>query len=202
MCCLQTHAELYAFDGIDTEHGGSEGDIKLVEYRLSQSGRCAGDDTCHHASDGVAAFSYFHDELFHPCCHLRVGAADGIAFDDRHVEMVVGPIDMQGTYCTGICRHVDSGLRKGLHGERSGYDPCDGLACTATASSTVVAYAVFGLIGVIGMARTEYMPHVVIVVAVLVGVAYYETYGSACGDAVHELTALLRVFLVAGSDDT
>lgn len=52
------------------------------------------------------------------------------------------------------------------------------------------------------MARAEKMTHVVVVVAVLVGIADYEAYRRSCGYSVHETRQHFHaVFFVTGGHD-
>jgi len=66
----------------------------------------------------------------------------------------------------------------------------------------MIAHTIFMMIGVVGMGGAEQTAHVLVVLRVLVGVAYDEADGAACGFALEDTTEqfyLIR-FLARGGD--
>src|SRR5574344_203546 len=68
----------------------------------------------------------------------------------------------------------------------------------------MVAHAVFGSVGVVGMRGAEHIAHILIILRVLIGVAHDKTDGAACGFAFEHSTKQFHLvgFLPARRDCT
>ena len=78
-------------------------------------------------------------------------------------------------YLRCVGSDADAQLSQGKFCQGSTYASSNGDAGRRAASTTMVAYAILIIIGIVGMRRTEQASHVLIVLRVLVGVAYFET---------------------------
>src|SRR4029434_657751 len=83
---------------------------------------------------------------------LAVGAPERIV--SRRVPVPITPVDLLGAKLDHGTAHLDR-VAQDLAGDGAGRDPHRRLARRLPAAATIVAYAVFLEIGVVGMGRPE-----------------------------------------------
>lgn len=163
-------SDLEALGGGNAEHSVGEHGLELVEGRLAETDGDVADDAGDGAADAVVAVLEFGDQLDHLVGDGLVGAADGeelvdgLAGDvvEELVELGVGD---GGWVLGGRGKEVDAadgagerddldaeGVHHVLLGNSAGSDTGDGLAGTASATSTFRLDSVFRLGGEVGMA--------------------------------------------------
>ena len=102
----------------------------------------------------------------------RVRATHIVRLCQRQVIILVCSRQNDIAHLLGISLNADTHLVECQLGKGTSYNTTDSLTSRAASATTVVADAVFLHVGIVGMARAIYISHILIVLAVLVGVAY------------------------------
>lgn len=176
-CCGKSCPVLKTFGGIDAEHGFTQIGMQLVEYRFAPTGRYVPDNAGNDAAYAVALRPDGRDKFFHGESRRRVRATHGVVVDVREVVLVVVARECDRAYLRGVSGYRDTHAMQYLQGDGACYATYGRFASRCPASAPVVAYAVFGRVGKVGMRRAEEVLQVVVVLAAAVAVAYDETDG-------------------------
>ena len=174
---------LEAFGGVDGEHGGAEVGVELGKDGGAQAGRAAAYEAGDDAAHGVAAAFHVGYEAGHGFGCLGVGAAHGVGFGEREVVAPIVGREGDGAHLRGVGRYADAQRAQGELGQGASHAARHRFAGRRAAAAAVVAQAVAGLVGIVGMRGAEYVAQVVVVGRVLVLIAHDETDGAAGGAA-------------------
>ena len=151
---LRPVADLHGLDRTDRHHSLREARVELIEDRLTDAGRHVVDEAGHDATGAVLLLTELEDALVR--C-LLTGRG-------RHVD-------------TGKLRHLrvhrDAEIRQHLRRHGTTGDTCEGLATAGATAAAVVTETVLLIETVIGVARTEHVGDVRVVLTVLVTVSHH-----------------------------
>ena len=182
----EPHAVFKSLYGIYAEHGTSQGGMQLAEARFAKTCGTTLYNACDDASDGVTLTLHFHDEVCHTLGSAGVGTTDGIFLGTSEVVILISSGQGNVAHLGCICADADAQFAQSKHGKGSAHDTAYGFACRGAPAATMVAYAVFGSIGIVGVRGTEHVAHVLVVGTVLVGVPHHEAYGATRGTALKD----------------
>ena len=173
--------------------------MQFVINRLSESNGTTLYDTSDNATYCIALLLDLHDELSHLCCHCFVGTANGILLS--HVEVVVEICARQDNVSHLLCvsLDVDAEPSKGKLRESTCHHATYRFASRTSSTATMVANAIFLFISIIGMRGTEYIAHILVVLAVLICVANEEADGCTCRLALEDAAQQLHFILLLAS---
>ena len=177
---LEAVADFHALDRVDAHHRGGEVAVELgIDRRAPACGDAGGDAFDDRAERGTGLARGI--DLFFPALGGgRIGAEERVVGDFGIVDVRrVDPVAAQLADIGGD-RHL--GDHQPRHRARCHPRRC--LARTGTPAATIVANAVFGVIGVVGMARAILLGDRGIVLAPLVGVLDHQADRRAGGLAL------------------
>src|SRR5437016_2989592 len=140
-------ADLDTFDGIDAHQSGGEIAIELAVNRGAEANRYAFRNDLDDCPDGGATLADIVEIAFEEFCLLRIRTKERIALDlvpvpPRALDTVLAHLDQRTAH------------RKPRHDfarDRACSNPHGGLARRLTAAAAIIADAVFGVVGVIGV---------------------------------------------------
>ena len=147
-------ADLDALDRVDAHQRRGEIGIELGVDRRAEPRRHAFGDDLDHRADRRAALADAVEIVLEERGLVLVRAEERIARDLVPVPFVA--IDLVRAHLHQRAAHVHAG--HDLAGDGAGRDPRRGLARRGAAAAAIIAQAVFGLIGEVGMARDETCP--------------------------------------------
>ena len=150
--CLYAVTDLHGLDRTDRHHSLGEAGVELIENRLTDAGRHVVDEAGHDATGAVLLLAELEDALIR-----RLLAGRG-----RHVD--AGELRHLGV-------HRDAEIRQHLRRHGTTGNTREGLAAAGAATATVVTEAVLLIEAVIGVARTEHVGDIRVVLTVLVAVS-------------------------------
>lgn len=125
--------------------------MQLAEGWFAKSYGATFDNTGDDAANGVALGLDGADEVGHLLGCSRIGAAHGVALNFGKVVILVTAAQCDGTYLRGVGCDAYALLAQHHLGKGSAYHAGYGFACRGASAAAVVAYAVLGLIGEVGM---------------------------------------------------
>ena len=197
-------ADLKALGGGNRQHRFGEIGFEFVENRFAEAGRAVADHALDHAADRIASGADGFDPLDHRLDHGGVAGADDVSFDSGGGDG--GRIDAGGEILDGMDPGEDfyAGVEgvEDLPGHGGGGDTADGFAGGRAATARRSADAVFGVVGVIGVAGAVFGCHFIVGAGALVGVADEDGNGASKGEAVVDTGEDFGgVGLVAGGDN-
>src|SRR5208283_4815484 len=148
---LEARADFHAFDGIDSHHGAREVGIEPPEHRLTQARRHALGNDGDARADGIARLAQSPDELLEFRDAARIGTKKWIRIGARRILR----FEHQGAHLRqkAVNAHAQT-LAQELARDGARSDAHHRLARRGAPAASIVAKAVFLLIGVIRMART------------------------------------------------
>ena len=159
-------ADLDALDRVDAHEGAGELRVELAVDRRAPAGRRAlGDDLDHRAdrrarpADGVEIVDEAPD---------RLGVRAEERISAHLVPAPVRPVDLELAELHERAADRDPG--DDLAGDGAGGDPRGGLARRRPPAAAIVADAVFGVVGVVGVAGPVLVPDLAVVLRALVDV--------------------------------
>src|SRR6185437_14048957 len=174
-------ADLDRFHGVDTHHRAREIGIELAVDRIAPAdGHTFGDDLDQRA-DRIAGFAHAVEEALPLLRHLAVGAPEGIILDCAPLPFRA--IDLMRPHLHERAADADL-VAEDFAADRAGGNTHRGLARRGAATAAIIADAVFGPIGVIGVAGTETVLDGLIIARALVFVLDQETDRRAGGLAL------------------
>lgn len=178
---IESHAILEAFHGIDAEHGIAQSGMQFVKRGLAPTYGAALYYAGNHSANGVALGLYLHNQLFHSAGGLFIGATHIAVLNAFKVVVFICALQRNWAYLLGVCLDADSQFLERQHGKGATHYATDVLAGRTSAAATMVADAIFGCIGEVGMAGAEQIAHVLIVGGMLVGIVHHKADGLAGG---------------------
>ncbi len=183
----ETAADLEPLGGREGDHGLGEVGVELVEDRLAQPRRDVAGDEGDHATQRVAVASSPLDRSRHGLGRPGVRAAGGVGFDHVERDRVGIEVGVDGVDRTHPGQNLDPGDRgQQLPGDGTGGDPPDGLTGRGPAASPMVADAVLGVVGVVGVARSVDVLEMVVGARVLVLVSHHQRQRGAGGPPLED----------------
>src|SRR5258707_1175370 len=143
----KSRADLNTLDGIDAHQSRGEITVELAVNRRTETNGYAFRDNLDDRSDGGAALANVVEVALEELCLLRIRTEERVALDlvpvpPRALDAVFAHLDQRAAY------------RKARHDfarDRARSNPHGGLARGLTPPAAIIAYAVFGIVGVIGV---------------------------------------------------
>src|SRR6202000_1989019 len=147
-------------------HRAGQIGIELGVDRRAEAGRYAFGDDLEHRADRGGALADAVEILLEKRGLVLVGTEERIF--GGLVPVPFGAVDLVRAHLHQRAAYVH--LRQNLAGHSAGGEPHRGLARRGAAAAAIVAQAVFGLIGEVGVARAKLVLDVGIILGALVGV--------------------------------
>jgi len=176
--------------------------MQLVEDRFAKTCGTSLYDAGNHAAYGIALGLHLHNELRHLLCNHLIRATDSILFCPCQVIVKIRAWQDDVTYLLRIGLDADAKLAKSKLGKGTTHDAADSLAGGTASTAPIITDAVLPLVGEVSVRGTEHVAHILVILAVLVGIAHQETDGATSRLALEDATEeLYFVLLLAGSSE-
>ena len=154
---LETRADFKSFGRRQAKHGFGQIGLQFVEDRIAEARRALANQAFDEPADRIALRSRFFDPRDHLFRRNGIRTTDRIGLDGFGGD--AGGIDLRFDlmHPADPRQHLDAGMERveNLAGHHTGGNPPDGFPGRGASPALPIADTVFGLIGEIGVRRTE-----------------------------------------------
>lgn len=147
----ESHAILKTFYGIYAEHGMTKGGMQFAEAWFAKTWGTALHYACYDASNCIALALHLHDEVRHALGGDGVGTTDRVFLGTSEVVILICSWQGNVSHLRCVGTNADAKLAQCQFGKGTAHDTAYGFSCRRASTTTMVAYAVFGGIGIVGM---------------------------------------------------
>ena len=151
---LESHAKFHPLGSIDAHHRSGKSGIEFAKHRATQSDRHTLDDAGHHSAYRVALGL---DALYQPLHSLGsrcIRTSHSRRVDHRQVEQGVVAFKHDIAHLRSVGHNLDALRSQYLTCDSTTHHATSRLTSTRTPSAAMVANAILGSVGVVGMRRT------------------------------------------------
>ena len=147
----ESHAILKTFYGIYAEHGMTKGGMQFAEAWFAKSYGTALHYACYDASNCIALALHLHDEVRHALGGDGVGTTDRVFLGTSEVVILICSWQGNVSHLRCVGTNADAKLAQCQFGKGTAHDTAYGFSCRRASASSMVANAILGGIGVVGM---------------------------------------------------